>query len=130
MKPVHVTVINGKPIPQEFDTEEQASAARNLSSPTDPVVIARYDGINKEQLLCANLLNDLRLEFKKQVEQGMTITEAADVFNRVQTTMLALRLGWLREARVLANNTATGGSFTAGRKTFLLNSIDVSIAQL
>lgn len=114
----------------EFDTEAQLDAAINILCPPDPVVIARFDGMNKEQAICANLLNDLRFEFKKQVEQGMTVAEAADVFNRTQTTFLALRLGWLREGRVIANNTATGGSFTAPRKTFLLNTIDAYIAQL
>lgn len=114
----------------EYDTNTELLAAVDIQSPNDPVILARYDGMNKEQSLCVTLLNDLRFEFKKQIDGGMTITEAADVFNRIQTTFLALRLGWLRESRVLANNTATGGSFTAGRKTFLLNSIDAAIAQL
>lgn len=115
----------------EFNTEDELFAFVQTNSPGDPVILLATSEMNKEKFLCRDLLDDLRLEFKKQIQAAtMTVAEATDVYNRVATTFSALNSGWLRESRMLANNTATGGSFTAPRKTFLLNSIDAAIAKL
>lgn len=121
----------------EFETTAEMDAAVKLRSPDDPLVLNAVSEIEKEKLLCRDIIDDLRLDFKKQVQLnatnpalGLTIAQATDVFNRTNVTFNALGLGWLRESRVLANNTATGGSFTQARKDFLLSKIDNAISQL
>lgn len=114
-----------------FDTAEQFQARVDALNPPDPATIAAITEIDKEVAACRNLLSDLRFEFKKQVQNNtLTVAQASDIFNRVAVVLNALSLGWLRESRVLANNTATGGAFTQGRKDFLVGRIDAYIAQL
>lgn len=115
----------------EFETTEEMDAAVKLRSPEDPAVTSAVSEIEKEKVLCNDLIQELRLEFKKQVQGGtLTAAQSADIFNRVLATFTALLIGGLRDSRVLANNTATGGALTQARKDFLLSRIDNAISQL
>lgn len=115
----------------EFDSTAEMDAAVKLRSPDDPLVLNAVSEIEKEKDLCGHLIQELRIEFKKQVQAGtLTAAQSADIFNRVLATFTALIIGGLRDARVLANNTATGGAFTQARKDFLLSKIDNAISQL
>lgn len=123
--------VNNSGVIYEFDTLAEFDAYVASISPNDPAIVTASAQVNQEKQLSRDLADDLRLEFKKQINAAtLTVTQATDIFNRVQTTFLALGLGWLRESRMLANNTATGGSFTQGRKDFLLAQIDAAIAKL
>lgn len=74
-----------------------------------------------------NLVREL---FKELRNQNLTQANEADIVTRIQTTLTALATGFVKGARTIANNTATGGAFTAARKTYLLNQIDNVITQL
>lgn len=114
-----------------YPTRAAYDAAVALISPTDAAQVSRYLAINAEQRIADGLADDLFNEFQRQIDLGqMTVTESLDVFTRTQLTFLLIEMGRLRAARMAANNTATGGSFTLTRKNFLLNQIDAAIARL
>lgn len=114
-----------------FSTLAERDAWIAAHSPNDSAKSARRALMAKENELCSEVIDDLRDEFKKQVEDGnMTVSQATTLFTVVRDTFLALECGWLREARMIANNTPTTAIFTAGRKTFLLTQIDAAIAKL
>lgn len=123
--------LNNNGVITTYETRAEYDAAVAALSPTDKGFITDGVTIAAESHLCNGLIIAIRLEFKKQLRLGnMTQTEVTDVFNRIQGTMVALLMGELRGARMICNQTATGGNFTAQRKTFLLNMIDEEIAKL
>jgi hypothetical protein len=73
------------------------------------------------------LVKDL---FQTLQGQNLTNTEEADIISRVQITLTCLLTGFIRGARIVCNNTATGGSFTAARKTYMLGQIDAALLKL
>jgi len=129
MKPGIVNAATGVRI--EFDTEAELLAYIATISPPDLPQQARRLEMYREDVLCARVLGDLRDEFKKQVQEGnLTVAQATTLFTVVRDTFLALKCGWLREARGIANNTATTAIFTAPRKTFLLSVLDAALTDL
>lgn len=123
--------LNNNGVITTYQTRAEYDAAVAAISPNDPVKIARRALMSQETILCREVLDDLRDAFKKEVEDGnLTVTQATTLFTVTRDTFLALQCGWLRESRMIANNTATTAIFTAGRKNFLLNQIDAAIARL
>lgn len=123
--------INNNGVITEYETQTEHDAAVAVLSQNDFVKLARRLSMSKEYTLCLGVLDDLRDEFKKQVEESnMTVAQATTLFTVVRDTFLALQCGWLQEARVIANNTATTAIFTTARKNFLLAQIDGAITQL
>lgn len=118
---------NGVPIIETFETLAERDARIAVLSPTDSALIDRLRESEKAQLIGRDLVKDLYQTLK---QQNLTQAQEGDIINRITPVLLAVSMGFLRGAREICNNTATGGSFTAGRKTFLLNSIDASIALL
>jgi hypothetical protein len=123
--------LNNNGVVTTYETRAEYEAAVAAISQNDPVKLARRLLMDKENVLCREVLDDLRDAFKKEVEDGnMTITQATTLFTVVRDTFLSLQCGWLRESRMIANNTATTAIFTTARKNFLLAQIDAAIARL
>lgn len=75
---------------------------------------------NKGKLILENLYAQLKTA-------NLTPTEKASLITKLSTVFLALVVGEINGARILANALTTDAVFTAGRKTFLLNQIDAQL---
>lgn len=78
---------------------------------------------------------ELGQELKRTIRstiKGMNLTaaEKVDLMDRILAIWVLLDDGDLQGARFKANNTATGGSYTAGRRNGLVALIDQAITQL
>ena len=80
-----------------------------------------------QELMGKLLIADL---FKALKEQNISQADEGDIISRVQATLTALATGFVRGAKNIANNTATGGAFTVARKTYLLGQIDLTLAKI
>lgn len=68
--------------------------------------------------------------FQTLKAQDLTDAQEGDLLNRIYPVLGTLADGFIRGARVMCNAIPTGGQFTNGRKTYLLNKIDAAIAKL
>lgn len=112
----------------EFETTAEMDAAVKLRSPEDPNVLFDSLELTKGEQLGPQVLEALYRRLKRQ--NNFDETQRADIFTRAIAVVVLLKWGLLREAAVQAANTPTGGSFTAGVRTILVNAINAAISQL
>lgn len=123
--------INNNGVVTDYNTPALHDAAVASLSPQNPNFLNNAVEYRKEKALSDGLLEQIRLAFKEEIRSGtMTTAEATSIFVTINPVLDALDRGWLRESRMICNNTTASAPFTAGRKTFLLNLIDAAIALL
>lgn len=79
------------------------------------------------EMIGKELVRDL---FRTLKAQDLNDAQEGDLLTRIYPVLGTLSDGFIRGARVMCNAIPTGGQFTAGRKTYLLNKIDEAIATL
>jgi hypothetical protein len=62
--------------------------------------------------------------------QGLSNAVESSIISTVLPVLVALGFGWIKGARVTCNNLPTTADFTAARKTFILNKIDVALVNI
>ena len=110
----------------EFVTEEKYRAFIALNFP-NPSNLANYAKFEEHEAIGKNLVRELFITLRGQ---NLTQAQEGDLLSRIYPVLGCLADGFIRGARVICNATATGGEFTAQRKTYLLNQIDAAIAKL
>lgn len=113
--------LNNNGVIVEYNSEDELKAAIALLSQNDDALLSRLSIYDQKILVGRDLIRTLAQTLQ---QQNLTQAEEADIVNRILSTLLALSLGFNSGARLLCNNTATGGAFTLPRKTFILQQID------
>lgn len=109
----------------EFETQAEHDAYVASNSPTpDLSVFYRNE---RAEILGKAVVRDL---FVTLQNQNLTQAEEGDLLNRVFPVFCALGDGFLRGARVIANNLSVAGQLTLARKNYLLARIDEAITAL
>jgi hypothetical protein len=68
--------------------------------------------------------------YKTLRQQNLTQAQEGDLLGRLNGTLIALGFGFVRAARVLANNLTVAGQLTQARKDYLVGRIDTAILLL
>lgn len=117
--------INNNGTITEFDTEAEHAAAVNTISPT-PDLTNHLKNLEHEQI-GKNVVRQLYVSLRAQ---NLTQAQEGDLLNRVFPVLCALGDGFVRGARVMANNLTVAGQLTQVRKDFLVARIDEGILLL
>lgn len=93
------------------------------------VKIIVIDNRDRNVKLASATLDTLQDALREEVRNSsLTLAQASTLFVYVADVLLALKLGWLQESRVICNALNTTTVFTTARKNFMLARIDEAIA--
>lgn len=109
----------------QFETIEEHDAFVASLSPTPDLTDIRKN--IEHEILGKNVVRALYVALR---QEGLSQANEGDLLNRVFPVLCALGDGFVRGARVMANNLAVAGQLTTARKNFLLARIDEAILLL
>lgn len=100
-------------------------------NPLRVVTSAEYLSATVKNLIHETIGKELVRELWRVLKnQDLDEAQEADLLNRIYPVLGCLADGFIRGARVMCNNTATGGAFTTARKNYLLTQINNAITKL
>tara|TARA_R110000868_G_scaffold199747_1_gene446358 strand:- start:1107 stop:1472 length:366 start_codon:yes stop_codon:yes gene_type:complete len=109
----------------EFETQEAHDAWVDARSPTPDLSNLRksleHEFIGKE------VIRALYITLR---DQNLTQAQEGDLLGRINGVFVALGFGFIRGAKVLANNLVVAGQLTTQRKDYILAQIDEAITRL
>lgn len=118
-------LVNGDDRVDEGDYIAQDAAGNPIEIIRAAQALAQADRIALE------LGQDLKRTIRTSIKgMNLTAAEKVDLMDRILAVWVLLDDGDLQGARFKANNTATGGSYTIGRRNGLVALIDQAITQL
>lgn len=98
-------------------------------NPTELITAAV--AIEQAERIALELGADLKQTIRQAIKQlALTNAQRADLVNRILAVYVLIDDGDLQAAKFMAENTPTGGSYTAGRQTQLVSLISNAIQQL
>jgi hypothetical protein len=104
-------------------------AQDDLGNPVDLIRAANASA--QEERITLELGRDLKRTIRQTLKNlNLTDIQKADLVNRILAVYVLIDDGDLRAAKFMAENTATGGAFTAGRQAALVALIDTAIQSL
>lgn len=109
----------------EFETVEEHDNFVNQLSPT-PDLTNILKSLQHE-MLGKEVVRDLYVTLR---QQNLTDVQEGDLLNRIFPVIASLGDGFIRGARVIANNIVVAGQYTTARKNYLLSKIDEAILKL
>lgn len=109
----------------EFDSVEEHDNFVNQLSPT-PDLTSILKSLQHEQL-GKEVVRDLYITLR---QQNLTDAQEGDLIGRIYPVIGSLGDGFIRGARIIANNIAVAGQYTTARKNYLLGKIDEAILKL
>lgn len=115
--------ING--VITEFETAEEHDAFVAQHSPTPD--LTNYLKSFEHEEIGKSVVKELYVTLRNQ---NLTQAQEGDLLNRIYPVLGTLSDGFIRGARVIANNIPVAGQYTQPRKDFLLAKIDEAITKL
>lgn len=110
----------------EFDTVQEFEDHLRSISGTAPDV-TDYLKNQEHEILGKEIVRELFVTLR---QQNLTQAQEGDLIGRIYPVLNVLSHGFIRGARVLANNLSLAGQLTSGRKDYLIAKIDEALTKL